>query len=91
MIAAVEAALKRAEIPHVAASPPLDVLCRNFGDSAYEYVVRYWLADSPRPDDARPQNEVDEVEWLPPESAASRLTYAHDLDVLRSALEQLER
>ena len=53
--------------------------------------VRYWLADSPRPDDARPQNEVDEVEWLPPESAASRLTYAHDLDVLRSALEQIER
>ena len=45
VVAAVEAALKRAEIPNVAATPPLDVLCRNFGDSAYEYVVRYWLTD----------------------------------------------
>jgi 8-oxo-dGTP diphosphatase len=50
--------------------------------------VRYWLAESP-PHDARPQNEVDEVAWLPPEDTASRLTYAHDLDVLRSALERL--
>ena len=53
--------------------------------------VRYWLAESGRPDDACPQNEVDEVAWLPPEDAASRLTYARDLDVLRSALERLER
>jgi CRP-like cAMP-binding protein len=44
-IAAVEAALKRAEIPNVAASPPLDVLCHQFGESAYHYVVRYWLTD----------------------------------------------
>ena len=53
--------------------------------------VRYWLAESPRPDAASPQNEVDGVVWLPPEKAASRLTYAHDLDVLRSALGRLER
>jgi 8-oxo-dGTP pyrophosphatase MutT (NUDIX family) len=53
--------------------------------------VRYWLAESQRPDDARPQNEVDEVAWLPTEDAASRLTYARDLDVLRSVLERLER
>jgi 8-oxo-dGTP diphosphatase len=53
--------------------------------------VRYWLAESQRPHDARPQNEVDEVAWLPPEDAARRLTYARDLDVLRSALERLER
>jgi small-conductance mechanosensitive channel/CRP-like cAMP-binding protein len=45
VIAAVDAALKRAEIPNVATAPPLDVLCRNFGDSAYEYVVRYWLTN----------------------------------------------
>jgi 8-oxo-dGTP diphosphatase len=53
--------------------------------------VRYWLAEWPRPHEAHPQNEVDEVVWLPPEDAASRLTYTHDLDVLRSALERLER
>ena len=52
--------------------------------------VRYWLAESPLPRDARPQNEVDEVVWLPAEDAASRLTYSHDLDLLRSALERLE-
>ena len=45
VIAAVEAGLNRAEIPNVAASPQLDVLCHNFGDSAYHYVVRYWLTD----------------------------------------------
>lgn len=45
VIATVEAALKRAEIPNVSASPPLDVLCHSFGDSAYHYRVRYWLAD----------------------------------------------
>jgi hypothetical protein len=45
VIAAVEAALKRAEIPNVAASPQLDVLCRDFGESSYQYVVRYWLTD----------------------------------------------
>ena len=45
VIAAVEAALVRAEIPHVAAHPRLDVLCHNFGESSYHYRVRYWLTD----------------------------------------------
>jgi len=45
VIAAVEAALERAEIPNVAKSPHPDVLCRHFGDSAYEYVARYWLTN----------------------------------------------
>ena len=45
VIAAVEAALRRAEIPHVAAHPPLDVLCHEFGESSYHYRVRYWLTD----------------------------------------------
>lgn len=45
VIAAVEAALARAEIPHVAATPRLDVLCHNFGESSYHYRVRYWLTD----------------------------------------------
>jgi 8-oxo-dGTP diphosphatase len=52
--------------------------------------VRYWLAEPRRSDEARPRNEVDRVAWLPPEDAASRLSYARDLDVLRSALGVLE-
>ena len=45
VIAAVERGLRRAEIPNVAATPPLDVLCHRFGDSAFDYVVRYWLTN----------------------------------------------
>jgi 8-oxo-dGTP diphosphatase len=50
--------------------------------------VRYWLAEANG--DAAPQNEVDEVAWLTPEKAASRLSYARDDDVLRSALALLD-
>jgi 8-oxo-dGTP diphosphatase len=51
--------------------------------------VRYWLAE-PRPgEDARPQNEVDEVAWLTSSEAEQRLTYDRDLDVLRSAVVRL--
>ena len=45
VIAAIDAALTRAEIPHVARKPPPEVLCLNFGESSYHYVVRYWLTD----------------------------------------------
>jgi len=45
VIAEVDAALTRAEIPHVARNPPPDVLCTNFGESAFHYVVRYWLTN----------------------------------------------
>ena len=45
VIAAVESALARAEIPNVAARPRPDVLCTGFGESAFHYVVRYWLTD----------------------------------------------
>jgi small-conductance mechanosensitive channel len=45
VIAAMEAALTRAEIPHVAAQPRLDVLCHSFADSGYLYRVRYWLTN----------------------------------------------
>jgi 8-oxo-dGTP pyrophosphatase MutT (NUDIX family) len=50
--------------------------------------VRYWLVEASG--DAAAQNEVDEIAWLTPENAASRLTYARDRDVLRSALALLE-
>ncbi len=45
VIAAVETMLARAEIPNIAKIPRPDVLCRNFADSAFLYVVRYWLTD----------------------------------------------
>jgi small-conductance mechanosensitive channel/CRP-like cAMP-binding protein len=45
VIAVVDAALVRAEIPNVAASPRLDVLCTHFADNSFQYVVRYWLTD----------------------------------------------
>jgi len=45
VITAVDTMLSRAEIPHVAKDPRPEVLCTNFGDSAYHYLVRYWLND----------------------------------------------
>ena len=45
VIAAVDEGLARAEIPNVAATPRLDVLCTHFADSSFQYVVRYWLTD----------------------------------------------
>ena len=45
VIAVVEAGLMRAEIPNVAADPRLEVLCHDFGESAYHYLVRYWLTN----------------------------------------------
>jgi 8-oxo-(d)GTP phosphatase len=50
--------------------------------------VRYWLAEASG--DAAAQNEVDEIAWLTPENAASRLSYARDREVLRSALALLD-
>ena len=50
--------------------------------------VRYWLAEANG--DAAAQNEVDEIAWLTPENAASRLSYARDREVLRSALALLD-
>jgi 8-oxo-dGTP diphosphatase len=48
--------------------------------------VRYWALEA-RGEDARAQNEVDEVEWLSPEDAAVRLSYDRDRAVLESFLE----
>jgi small-conductance mechanosensitive channel/CRP-like cAMP-binding protein len=45
VIAAVEAALTRAEMPHVAMNPPLEITCKGFGDNAIHYGVLYWLTD----------------------------------------------
>ena len=51
--------------------------------------VRYWLADADGGRPAQPRNEVDELVWVRPGEAADRLSYAHDLEVLRGALAKL--
>ncbi len=45
VIAVVEAALARAEIRNVAATPHPSVVCMGFGDSAIQYMARYRLTD----------------------------------------------
>jgi 8-oxo-dGTP pyrophosphatase MutT (NUDIX family)/phosphohistidine phosphatase SixA len=55
-----------------------------------EYVVRgrpkqvdYWSALSAG-DQAAPSNEIDAVRWLPRPQARERLSYPHDVDVIRA-------
>ncbi len=45
VIAAVEAALERAEIPNVATNPRAICTCRSFDDNSIRYAVLYWLTD----------------------------------------------
>ncbi len=45
VIAAVDAAFARVEIPCVAAEPPPICTCIEFGDQSIKYGVLYWLAD----------------------------------------------
>lgn len=46
-------------------------------------IARYWLLDiEPSGPEARPQNEVDAVEWLPLSDAILRLSYPRDAEVL---------
>jgi 8-oxo-dGTP diphosphatase len=49
-------------------------------------VVRYWAARSWDQQDATDGVEVDALEWLPPAAARSRLSYAHDTEVVDSFL-----
>ena len=45
VIAAVETALARAEIPNVATEPRAICTCRSFDDNSIRYAVLYWLSD----------------------------------------------
>jgi 8-oxo-dGTP diphosphatase len=50
-------------------------------------IVRYWIM---RPLDVgafTPNDEVDELRWLGPSEAADLLSYGHDVDLVREALE----
>ena len=44
-------------------------------------TVRYWLM-RPKVDAAEPQNEVDDIRWLPPSDAIDLLTYEHDRNLI---------
>jgi len=45
VIAVVEAAFARAEIPNVASEPRLVCTCRSFDDNSVRYAILYWLVD----------------------------------------------
>ena len=51
-------------------------------------VVRYWVME-PVEGEFAPQNEVDEVRWLPPDEARELLTYPADAAVVDAAVARL--
>jgi 8-oxo-dGTP diphosphatase len=52
------------------------------GDPDVEKAVEYWTMECRRVEELAPNDEVDEVRWLPLSEAAALLTYAHDRGVL---------
>ena len=53
-------------------------------------VVRYWLMEAADPvPDFSPNDEVDELEWVPAAEAAARLSYEVDRETVDSAVEAL--
>ena len=52
-------------------------------------VVRYWLMEPEADPGFEPNDEVDEMRWLAPEDAVAVLSYPHDKELVRSAVEQV--
>jgi 8-oxo-dGTP diphosphatase len=52
-------------------------------------LVRYWLMEAGDEDDFEPNDEVDQLRWLPPEEARDLLTYERDRDLLDHAKDLL--
>ena len=50
-------------------------------------TVRYWTMELATRDRFVANDEIDEVKWVDLATAAERLSYSHDLDVLNSFLE----
>ena len=48
-----------------------------------EKLVRYWLMAVERDPGFVPNDEVDELRWVPPAEAAALLTYPHDAELVR--------
>ena len=47
-------------------------------------LVRYWAMEVVGDDGFAPNDEVDEVRWVPVEEAAERLSYEHDRRLVRA-------
>jgi 8-oxo-dGTP diphosphatase len=47
--------------------------------------VRYWVATARSNEPFMPNDEVDEIQWLPVAQARHRLTYEHDADTVEAA------
>ncbi|GAA1705365.1 NUDIX hydrolase [Kribbella yunnanensis] len=56
-------------------------LVRKNGGTAQK-LVHYWSAVATGGGDFQPNDEVDEIEWLPVDKARSRLSYPRDVDIL---------
>jgi 8-oxo-(d)GTP phosphatase len=57
-------------------------------------TVRYWVGRAIGPHDVgryRPNDEIDEVTWVPADKARLVLSYRHDVEVLEAALEQRKK
>jgi 8-oxo-dGTP pyrophosphatase MutT (NUDIX family) len=54
-------------------------------------LVRYWLMEAPGQDAPafEPNDEVDEVRWLPTAEALAALTYDRDREILQAAADAL--
>jgi 8-oxo-dGTP diphosphatase len=52
-------------------------------------IVRYWLLRADDPPEFEPNDEVDELRWLPATDALDLLSYDRDRDVLAAAVERL--
>ena len=53
-------------------------------------AVRYWLMEA-EDGEFEPNDEVDELRWLPPAEAAELLTYEHDADLAAGGLRLMNR
>ncbi len=50
-------------------------------------TVRYWAGTAvPGGPGFTPNNEIDQLEWVPPDKAARKLTYPRDVQVMRAAV-----
>jgi 8-oxo-dGTP diphosphatase len=69
---------------HVVLGPPLGVqryTVRKNGGTA-DKLVHYWSATPIDSTDFHPNDEVDEVAWLPVDAARTKLSYPRDVDIL---------
>jgi 8-oxo-dGTP diphosphatase len=63
-----------------------EVAVSEYGDAAGRPKrVRYFAMTPPADAEAKPQNEIDAVQWLTPERARAELSYRRDVDVVERA------